>query len=102
MRTQQTQAARSLVLCCLGWALFLMTLWMFWTMRQGQGTRDMFIVTMSLFLLSFVPAFFGLGQAAANIRSRGRRLTLATWCLVLTSLQVGLTLSVIVLNVTHN
>lgn len=99
---QRRQALTSVVLAVLGWVLLVGSGLMLWSMREGQGSRDTAILTLVVFLVSFVPALVGLGQATATLRSRGERMVPATWGLVLASLQIGLTIGVIVLNITHN
>jgi hypothetical protein len=101
-RTQRRQGTSSLVLALVGWALFGASSFMLFGMREGQGSRDLAIVTLVFFLVSFVPALLSLGQATAVLRSRGQRMVLATWSLVIASLQIGITLGVVLLNISHN
>jgi hypothetical protein len=102
VRMQRRQGTASLVLALLGWLLFAAGVAQLWSMREGRGTRDLAVLTVVLFLVSFVPALFSLGQASATIRSRGERVKAATWGLVLASLQLGITIGVILINIRHN
>jgi hypothetical protein len=101
-RMQKRQAIRSLTLAVLGWSIFLVSAGMVWSMREGRGDRDFAVLTLMTLLASFVPALFSLGQSVANIRSRGQHVVLSTWSLVIASLQLGLLISVILLNISHN
>lgn len=102
VKLQRRQGATSLALALLGWLLFVGSAFMLWGLRDGRGSRDLAILTLVLFLTSFVPALLSLGQAGATIRSRGQRVKLATWGLVLAAVQIGLTVGVVVVNISHN
>jgi len=101
-RVQQRQAARSLFFALVGWLLFAISIGMFWSMREGRGERDFAILSVAMLFISYVPALLSLGQAIATIRRRGHRLTLATWGLVIAALQLGVMLSAVLLNISHN
>lgn len=102
LQTQRREGMTSLVLAILGWILFVASVWMFWSIGEGKGDKGLAIVNVVLFLVSFVGPLISLGLATATLRSRGQGLTVATWGLVLAGLQIGVTLSLVVLNVTHN
>jgi hypothetical protein len=92
----------SLTLAIVGWVMFLGSLWMFWSICDGKGTKDHATINAVLFLASFIAPLISAGLAAATLRSRGRAQTPATWGLVLSGLQIGVTLSVAALNIIHN
>ena len=75
---------------------------MFWSILGGKGDKNYAIINVVLFLASFIPALLSLGLAASTLRSRGPSMTAATWALVLSALQIGVTLSLVMLNITHN
>jgi hypothetical protein len=79
------QAIIGLCLGMLAWVLTLPVV----IVRGVGSTRDVMIALLLLAVMSMLPALVGVGQAAAAIRTRGDRLVLATFGLVLSGSQVG-------------
>jgi hypothetical protein len=102
LQTQSREAALSLGLAIVGWLLFVGSFWMFWSINDGRAERGTAIVNVVLFLVSFIPPLMSLGLASATLRTRGQGLKAATWGLVLAALQIGVTLSLVAVNITHN
>lgn len=99
---QDRQANWSVLLAVTGWGGFLLTWWPLSALLRGNSDRGQATLALLLFFGSQLFAFFAVGQAAACIRTRGRRLPLATCGLSLAALQVGLSLGLVLLNVWHH
>jgi hypothetical protein len=102
VQTQDRQAALSVFLAASGWAFLLLTLWPLSALFQNSPTQGLATFALILFYGSFFFALFALGQAAACIRTRGRRLPMATCGLTLAGLHLGLCLGLLVLNIWHH
>jgi hypothetical protein len=102
VQTRDRQAAASLVLAIFGWIFLLLTLWPLSALFRGHPDGSLANFTLILFFASFAFAVFALGQAAAAIRTRGRRLVLATYGLSLAGLHLGLGLGIMALNIWHH
>ena len=100
--TQARQGKLSLIHAIIGWCLFLGSFLMFFGISDGRGNQDLAILDLVLFLASFIPALLSLGFGLATIRSRGERLVMATWGVALSSAQLGVTFSLVLINITHN
>jgi hypothetical protein len=83
--SHRRQARRAVVAGGLAWALTLLAAVLI--LRGGQG---LFVWSGVLAMAAFLPSLFGVGQAVAAIRIRGRQLTLATVGLGLSACHVGL------------
>lgn len=87
------QALLGLILGIVGWLLALPLL----IARSVGPERDLMVALLLIALLSLIPTLFGVGQAAAAIRVRGNRMVMATCGLVLSGLQVGTVLGLVLL-----
>jgi DNA-directed RNA polymerase subunit RPC12/RpoP len=101
-RMQDRQAASSLTLAILGWGVLLLSLLPLNALFRGNPGESLAIFALLLFFGSLMFALLALGQAAACIRNRGRRLVMATSGLTLAGLHVGLCLGILVLNIWHH
>lgn len=101
-KLQERQARWSLIWTIAGWMLGLGALFTYLSLRDAPANQELRYLALGLFLVSFLPALLGLGLSFAVVRARGRQWMLASWCFVLTALQVGLSLGLIIINVTHN
>jgi hypothetical protein len=99
---QQWEGSASLVLAIIGWVLFLSSFWLFWSICDGRGGKNAAMLNLVVFLASFIAPLLSLGLAGATLHNRGPGMTRATWGLVLAGLQIGVTLSLVVVNITHN
>lgn len=99
---QTKQAWTSVILAAIGWMVLLMTLAPYSSFSQGQVKSSIVFTTYFLFLMSFVPALFGLGFALSSIRLRGDFGKLAAGGLIVAGSQLGLAIGLIVLNIWHN
>ena len=99
---QKKGGIASLVLAIIGWLMFLGSFWLFLRICDGKGNKELAIIDSVLFLTSFIAPLLSLGLATATLRGRGPSMKSATYGLVLAALQIGLTVSVVVLNATHN
>ena len=96
------QATWSLLLALCGWGFWLLTLWPLSFLFRGSPDRSPAVFAGVLFFGSFFFALFAIGQAAACIRTRGQRLSMATWALSLAGVHLGLSLGVLFLNIWHH
>jgi hypothetical protein len=96
------QAWASVILAFVGWMLFLLTLAPFSAFHQSPVPKTMVFGVYFFFLISFVPALTGLGNALAALRLRGDYLALATCGLVCSGTHMGLALGIILINLWHN
>jgi hypothetical protein len=101
VQSQNRQATWSLLLALTGWAFLLLTLWPLSSLFKGNPDKGPAHAALFLFFGSFFFALFALGQAAACIRTRGKRLALATCGLSLAGLHLGVCLGLVVLNIWH-
>jgi hypothetical protein len=99
----ERHAWTGLVLAIIGWFMALLVLWPLVSLRTGTGAAEWWVRLGTFFFFSsFVPALVALGQSTAALRLRGTQKVVATCGLVSSSLQIGLLIGVIVLNLWHN
>src|SRR5262249_15148621 len=99
VQVQNRQAAASLVLAVLGWGVLLLALWPLTSLFRGHAEGGLANFTLIVFFGSLIFPLFALGRAVACIRTRARRLRLATCGLSLAGLHMGLCLGIVVLNI---
>jgi hypothetical protein len=96
VKIHQRQAQFALTAGIGAWVLFLAAAVLFATRSASEGSKTL---TNLLGLLSLAVALLGSGQALSALRTRGNRMILATWGLVLTSAQAGVLLGLLSLGV---
>jgi hypothetical protein len=88
LKTHRWQAAFSVLLSSVSWILAIIAMPVLGA-RSTDAPKEFVNVVLALTAVSLVPSLFALGQAAAAIRVRGDRMTLATCGLVLSGAQIG-------------
>jgi hypothetical protein len=92
------QALLGLLLGLLAWLMVALSALPI-VVTQGQGGAESTLVLAGVLVVSsLLPSILGLGQAASAIRTRGTRLTLATFGLVLSGAHVGIFVGMILLS----
>ena len=87
-------ASFGLILLVLGLAIFAGAI--------GYAGGSAVLWAVVIVLASLVPASVGLGQAAAVVLTRGPLLRLATSAVVIAAAQIGVTLSLLLINLWRN
>jgi hypothetical protein len=101
LRARQTQATRGFALAIGGAGLFGLGLGIFIAATLGGGgTAAAWGV--GLMMAGLVPAGWSLGETAAVVLRRGPRFGLATSALTMAASQIGLTLSLLFINLWRN
>jgi hypothetical protein len=88
-RAHRRQARLSLVFGLIAWGLVLVSVLTLVLAGVGSAAAGLVILAGLLIILSFVPAVFGVGQGAAAVRTRGDRMIIGAWGLVLCSCHLG-------------
>jgi hypothetical protein len=101
-RTQNRQAALSVVLASMAWLVLWLAFWPLAALFRGTPDRGAATFALMLFFGSFFFSLFASGQAAAVIRVRGRRLLMATCGLTLAGLHLGVCLGLVVVNISRH
>jgi hypothetical protein len=100
-RPEQAQAHRrqALLAVVFGVSAWAMTLvgGLLPLLVRGGASSGLLILGGLLTLAAFLPSLFGVGQAAAAIRTRGTRMIMATFGLVLSAAHVGIVSGVAIL-----
>jgi hypothetical protein len=102
LQRQQRHAWTGVVLAVIGWFAALLFLWPLSNLHGSSYPGWWIFLGTVFFFFSFIPALLALGQSTSALRLRGPLKTLATCGLVASGLQLGLMLSIIVLNLWHN
>jgi hypothetical protein len=97
-QAQNRQAKLSVVFAFMGWAVLILALWPLAALLRSNPDKNPATFAVVLFFASLFFALFAIGQGAACIRTRGRRLTLATIGVVAASIHLGIAFGVMVLN----
>jgi hypothetical protein len=92
VRAHRRQAMLALLFGITAWALVLTSGVLLLLGVGGAGAYGMAMAAGLLTMSSLIPSMFGLGQAAAAIRTRGNRMIMATLGLVLSGSHVGILL----------
>jgi hypothetical protein len=101
LAAHRRQAVLSVVFAVAGWALFLLG-GLPLILQDGRPHSGTAMFGTLMVLASFVPALFGVGQAAAAIRVRGGRMKLATSGLIGAGAHLGIMVGFLLLNIWHN
>lgn len=99
---QNRAAVWSLLMALGGWFFLLLTFWPLSNLFKGTPERSPANFAGILLVLGALFAVVAIGQAAACIRIRGKRLAIATWGLSLAGLHLGLCLGILFLNIWHH
>jgi hypothetical protein len=102
LAAHRRQAMLSVAFALGGWVLFLLGGLPLMSLQTGQPNPSLVGVGGLLIVASFLPALFGIGQAAAAIRTRGPRMRLATSGLVCAGTHLGIMIGFLLLNIWHN
>ena len=100
-KSRRGQAVRGILLASFGLILLVLGLAIFaGAIGYAGGSAVLWAVV--IVLASLVPASVGLGQAAAVVLTRGPLLRLATSAVVIAAAQIGVTLSLLLINLWRN
>ena len=101
----ERQAWTGLVLAAMGWISALLVFGPLAYLHGAGGVLPaggwIFLGT-AFYFMSFIPALFALGQSASALQLRGPLRSVATCGVVASSLQLGILVGVIFLNLWHN
>ncbi|MCI0458348.1 MAG: hypothetical protein L0Z62_15395 [Gemmataceae bacterium] len=97
-RLQKRQALVGLIFGTAAWLMTLASAMLVLFMRPGAQGDGPTITAGLLGLSSFLPSLYGVGQSAAVVRTRGERLRLGTFGLVLCGSHLGAVLGVLVIS----
>jgi hypothetical protein len=96
---QSRQAKLSVVFAFMGWGVLVLAMWPLASLFRGNPDKSPASFALVLFFASFFFAMFAVGQGAACIRTRGRRMVVATVGVALAGIHLGIGLGLMVLNI---
>ena len=95
VRSHHRQALFGLWLGVAAWVVLLLAGIPLLSLHGNEGDQNLALTAGIIALLSLIPSLFGLGQAAASVRTRGERLPLATLALGVAGSHLGLVLGLL-------